>query len=176
VFGTPETVTVKAIPPLFARIDYKTLEPEIEKIRAAQIAEAQAAQAAQGAQPAQAAQTQSAEQPQESEKTPAITIDDFAKVELKIGEIIACEKVAKSSKLLHETVKFGNEIRSIVSGIAKHYTPEELVGKKVAFVTNLPPRTVCGVLSEGMILAADCAEDDVKVLFIDGVPAGSKIR
>ncbi|MBQ7368131.1 MAG: methionine--tRNA ligase [Clostridia bacterium] len=167
VFGTPETVTVKAIPPLFARIDYKTLEPEIEKIRAAQIAEAQAAQAAQGAQPAQAAQTQSAEQPQESEKTPAITIDDFAKVELKIGEIIACEKVAKSSKLLHETVKFGNEIRSIVSGIAKHYTPEELVGKKVAFVTNLPPRTVCGVLSEGMILAAEDENGKLSLVVAD---------
>ena len=84
-----------------------------------------------------------------------ITIDDFAKVELKVGEIIACEKVPKSSKLLHETVKFGDEIRSVVSGIAKHYTPEEMVGKKVVFVTNLEPRTVCGVLSEGMILAAE---------------------
>ena len=84
-----------------------------------------------------------------------ITIDDFAKVELRVGEIIACEKVPKSSKLLHETVKFGDEIRSVVSGIAKHYTPEEMVGKKVVFVTNLEPRTVCGVLSEGMILAAE---------------------
>ena len=74
-----------------------------------------------------------------------------------MGEIIACEPVPKSNKLLHETVKFGNETRSVVSGIAKHYTPEEMVGKKVVFVTNLAPRKVCGVLSEGMIL---CAEDE----------------
>ena len=77
------------------------------------------------------------------------------KVELKVGEIIACEKVPKSSKLLHETVKFGSEVRSVVSGIANHYTPEEMVGKKVVFVTNLAPRKVCGILSEGMILAAE---------------------
>ncbi len=157
-FGLPESVTVTAIPPLFARMDFKTLEPEIEKIRAAQIAEAQASQPA---------QVQSAEQPEEKAKTPEITIDDFAKVELKIGEIIACEKVAKSSKLLHETVKFGNEIRSIVSGIAKHYTPEELVGKKVAFITNLPPRTVCGVLSEGMILAAEDENGKLSLVVAD---------
>ena len=88
---------------------------------------------------------------EEKEKTPEISFDDFVKVELRIGEIIACEKVEKSSKLLHETVKFGNETRSIVSGIAKHYTPEEMVGKKVVFVTNLKPVKICGVLSEGMI-------------------------
>ncbi len=141
-FGLPETVTVNACPPLFARLDFKTLEPEIEKIRQAQIAEAQQAET-----PAPVAE----------EKTPEITIDDFAKVQLRVGEIIACEPVPKSSKLLHETVKFGDEVRSIVSGIAKHYTPEEMVGKKVVFVTNLAPRKVCGVLSEGMIL---CAEDE----------------
>ena len=84
-----------------------------------------------------------------------ITFDDFLKVELRIGEIIACEPVPKSSKLLKETVKFGEEVRTIVSGIAKHYKPEEMVGKKVAFVTNLAPRKVCGVVSEGMILAAE---------------------
>ena len=72
-----------------------------------------------------------------------------------MGEIIACEKVPKSSKLLKETVKFGNETRTIVSGIAKHYTPEEMVGKKVVFVTNLAPRKVCGIESQGMILAAE---------------------
>ena len=76
-------------------------------------------------------------------------------MQLRVGEIIACEKVEKSSKLLHETVKFGNETRSVVSGIAKHYKPEELVGKKVVFVTNLAPRKVCGIVSEGMILAAE---------------------
>ena len=85
-----------------------------------------------------------------------ITIDDFAKVELKVGEVIACERVEKSDKLLHETVKIGEEVRSVVSGIAKYYTPEEMVGKKVVVVTNLKPVKLRGVLSEGMIL---CAED-----------------
>ncbi|MBE7085111.1 MAG: methionine--tRNA ligase [Clostridiales bacterium] len=147
-FGLRESVSVTAISPLFARIDFKTLLPEIEKIREAQIASLQATQ------PAETKQEEKKEE-KEEEKVETITIDDFAKVQLRVGEIIACEKVPKSSKLLHETVKFGDEIRSVVSGIAKHYTPEEMVGKKVVFVTNLAPRTVCGVLSEGMILAAE---------------------
>ena len=168
-FGLNESVTATAIPPLFARLDYKTLEPEIEKIRAAQMAEAAAAQGA-----VQTSATQSEEKKEnkqveekEREKMPEISFDDFVKVELRIGEIIACEKVAKSSKLLHETVKFGNETRSIVSGIAKHYSPEEMVGKKVAFVTNLPPRTICGVLSEGMILAAEDEEGNLSLVSPD---------
>ena len=149
VFGLKESTTAKTIAPLFARLDFKALEPEIEKIRAAQMAEAKAAEAVPA--PAKADDKQE----NEEEKAPQITIDDFAKVQLKVGEIIACEKVEKSSKLLHETVKFGNEIRSVVSGIAKHYKPEDLIGKKVVFVTNLAPRKVCGFLSEGMILAAE---------------------
>ena len=88
-------------------------------------------------------------------KTPEITFDDFLKVQLRVGEIIACEAVPKSSKLLKETVKFGDEIRTIVSGIAKHYSPEEMVGKKVVFVTNLAPRKICGIESQGMILGAE---------------------
>ncbi|MBQ8291079.1 MAG: methionine--tRNA ligase [Clostridia bacterium] len=146
-FGIPDSVTVTACPPLFARLDYKTLEPEIEKIRQAQIASVGA--------PVEE------KKEEETGKVPEITIEDFAKVQLRVGEIIACEPVPKSSKLLHETVKFGNEVRSVVSGIAKHYKPEEMVGKKVVFVTNLAPRKVCGVLSEGMIL---CAEDEDGVL------------
>ncbi len=147
-FALREEVTVTAIPPLFQRLDFKLLEPEIEKIRAAQRAEFEASQPKTETEPKEETKV-------ETEKTPEITFDDFCKVELRVGEIIACEKVPKSSKLLRETVKFGDETRSIVSGIAKHYTPEEMVGKKVVFVTNLPPRTVCGVLSEGMILAAE---------------------
>ena len=141
-FGLPGGVTVTEIPPLFARIDFKLLQPEIEKIVQAQIASV-----------APKAEKPADEKPQES--VAEISIDDFAKVQLRVGEIIACEKVPKSSKLLHETVKFGDEIRSVVSGIAKHYTPEEMVGKKVVFVTNLKPVKICGVLSEGMILAAE---------------------
>ena len=143
IFGLRESVTVVPTAPLFARVDFKALEPEIEKIRQAQIAEAQATQ-----QP-------TAPQEEEKESVPEITFDDFVKVRLQVGEIIACERVPKSSKLLKETVKFGNETRTIVSGIAKHYTPEEMVGKKVVFVTNLAPRKVCGIESQGMILAAE---------------------
>ena len=151
-FGVRESVTVQTVPPLFARIDFKTLEPEIEKIRAAQIAAASANATVTAPATTPTSETQAET---EAEKAPEITIDDFAKVQLRVGEIIACEKVEKSSKLLHETVKFGNETRSVVSGIAKHYKPEELVGKKVVFVTNLAPRKVCGIVSEGMILAAE---------------------
>ncbi len=146
-FGIPEQVTVTAIPPLFARLDFKTLLPEIEKIREEQAA-AYAKETAGSVASEPAPETQ-------EDKTPEISFDDFVKVQLKVGEIIACEAVPKSNKLLKETVKFGEEVRTIVSGIAKHYAPEEMVGKKVVFVTNLAPRKVCGILSEGMILAAE---------------------
>ncbi|MBQ7323743.1 MAG: methionine--tRNA ligase [Clostridia bacterium] len=154
-FGLRESVTVTATQPLFARIDFKNIAPEIEKIRAEQAAEYAKEMAS--AQPAtkENADMGATSEEKEGEKTPEITFDDFVKVELKVGEIIACEAVPKSNKLLKETVKFGSEIRTVVSGIAKHYKPEEMVGKKVVFVTNLAPRKVCGILSEGMILAAE---------------------
>ena len=152
-FGLVDSVSVNALSPLFARIDFKLLVPEIEKIRAEQI---------------QSVQTNAPKNEQkEKESMPEISIDDFLKVELRVGEIIACEKVAKSSKLLHETVKFGDEIRSVVSGIAKHYTPEEMVGKKVVFVTNLAPRMICGVLSQGMILAAEDEDGKLSLVVAD---------
>ncbi len=157
-FDIADGFTVTQAPtPLFARLDMKTLEPEIDKIIAEQMAAAKVEKPVE-------------EKKEEAQKAAPITIDDFAKIELKVGEIIACERVPKSEKLLHETVKFGDEVRSICSGIAKHFTPEELVGKKVVFVTNLPPRKMCGILSEGMILAAEdesgkmsliCPESDV---------------
>ncbi len=151
-FGLADDIRVTAIQPLFARIDFKTLAPEIEKIREAQAA----AYAAEQAKASPVAPVEKAAEPAaEEEKSGEITFDDFLKVQLRVGEIIACEAVPKSNKLLKETVKFGDETRTIVSGIAKHYAPEEMVGKKVVFVTNLAPRKVCGILSEGMILAAE---------------------
>lgn len=90
-----------------------------------------------------------------TEKEP-IDIDDFAKIQLKIAKVLACEKVEKSKKLLKLTVKVGEETRTVVSGIAFAYTPEELVGKKLAMITNLKPAKLCGIVSEGMIV---CAED-----------------
>ena len=153
-FGLRESVTVTAIPPLFARIDFKTIAPEIDKIREAQAA-AYAAELAKTAPQETAKPAEAKAEEKEEEKVPEITFDDFVKVQLRVGEIIACEAVPKSNKLLKETVKFGDEVRTIVSGIAKHYKPEEMVGKKVVFVTNLAPRKVCGITSEGMILAAE---------------------
>ena len=86
-----------------------------------------------------------------------IDIDDFAKVQIKIALVTACEKVEKSKKLLKLTVKVGEETRTVVSGIALKYTPEQLIGKKLAMITNLKPAKLCGIVSEGMII---CAEND----------------
>lgn len=107
-----------------------------------------------------------------------IGIEDFAKVELKSAEIKACEPVKKAKKLLKLTLDDGSGVdRTVASGIAKWYTPDELVGKKVIVVSNLKPATLCGVESQGMILAADAGEDTVKVIFLDlSIPNGSKIR
>lgn len=176
-FGLADSVTVTPVPALFARIDFKTLEPEIEKIRAAQIAAAEKTVSS----PADVASNAGTEEKREKadgDAYPEISIDDFAKVKLQVGEIVACEKVPKSSKLLHETVRFGSETRSVVSGIAKHYTPEEMVGKKVVFVTNLKPVKLCGIVSEGMILAAE-DEDGTLSLVVSDKPdlkSGAGIR
>lgn len=107
-----------------------------------------------------------------------IGIEDFAKVELKSAEIKACEPVKKAKKLLKLTLDDGSGVdRTVASGIAKWYTPDELVGKKVIVVSNLKSATLCGVESQGMILAADAGVDDVKVVFLDSsIPNGSKIR
>ncbi len=106
-----------------------------------------------------------------------IGIEDFAKVDLRVAEITACEPVKKAKKLLKLTLNDGSkEPRTVASGIALYYKPDELVGKKVIVVSNLKPATLCGVESQGMILAADCAENDVKVIFVENMPNGAKIR
>ncbi len=103
------------------------------------------------------------EQPKKESK-PLIEFTDFEKIELKIAKVIACEKVEKSKKLLKLTVKLGDEERTVVSGIANAYSPEELIGKKLTMVTNLKPAKLCGIMSEGMII---CAEDaDGKIAFL----------
>jgi len=105
-----------------------------------------------------------------------IDITDFAKVDLRVAVITACEPVKKAKKLLKLTVFDGNSSRTVASGIAKWYKAEDLIGKKIILVSNLKPATLCGIESQGMILAADCSEDDVKVIFVDGIPAGAKVR
>lgn len=107
-----------------------------------------------------------------------IGIEDFGKVELRSAEVKACEPVKRAKKLLKLTLDDGTGTdRTVASGIAKWYAPEELVGKKVIVVANLKPAVLCGVESQGMILASDVSEDDVKVIFLDSsIPNGSKIR
>ena len=105
-----------------------------------------------------------------------ITFDDFAKMQFQVGEILSCEAVAKSKKLLCSQVKIGNTVKQIVSGIRKDYTPEEMVGKKVMVLVNLKPAKLAGVLSEGMLL---CAEDENGTLSLmtpeKPMPSGAEI-
>ena len=104
-----------------------------------------------------------------------ITIDDFAKVQLKIGVVLECEAVPKS-KLLHSTIRIGNKTISVLSGIAKAYKPEEMVGKKVVVVTNLPKREMKGLISEGMILCAEDEMENISLLTVDrDMPDGSNV-
>lgn len=114
---------------------------------------------------------------QKAEGIAQISIDDFAKVELRVAEVKDCEPVKRAKKLLKLTLDDGSGTpRTVASGIAQWYKPEDLIGHKVVLVANLKPAVLCGVESQGMILAADCAKDDVKVLFVDNMPAGAKIR
>ena len=105
-----------------------------------------------------------------------IEYDDFMKMQFQVGEIIACEAVAKSKKLLCSQVRIGSQVKQIVSGIRKYYTPEEMVGKKVMVLVNLKPAKLAGVLSEGMLL---CAEDENGQLALvvpeKSMPSGAEI-
>lgn len=148
---------------LFARLDAKEVIPKIKEIMEAQ-----------------EKVNAPKEEPKEekAEEKEYITIDDFCKIEMKIGEILACEKVPESNKLLKSTVKVGNETRTILSGISKFYTAEEMVGKKVVVVTNLAPRKMLKgkYISEGMIVAAEDEEGNVKLLTADGdIASGASI-
>lgn len=152
-FGAVKEYSVATATPLFARLD-------AEKV----LAELNAEQ--------EANKKETAENVVKSEQ---IGIEDFAKVELTAATVTACEAVPKAKKLLKLTLNDGKGERTVASGIAKFYTPNELVGKTVILVSNLKPAKLCGIESQGMILAADCGEE-IKVVFLDGVPAGSKIR
>lgn len=146
--------------PLFSRIDAEKL---IAELTAAQKAEAE--------------NEKKAETPK-IEGLAQIGIEDFMKVELRVAEVTACEPVKRAKKLLKLTLNDGTDTpRTVASGIAKWYSPDDLVGKKIVLVANLKPAVLCGVESQGMILAADCSEDDVKVVFVDpSMPNGARIR
>ena len=156
----PLDVTVHKGPALFPRID---ADKEIEELN--ELIKKQAEEA------------QKALQKPEIEGLAEIQFDDFAKVELRVAKIEQCEPIKKAKKLLKLQVNDGSsELRQIVSGIAPWYKPEDLIGKSVIIVANLKPAKICGEMSNGMLLAGDVSEDDVKVLFVDGMPAGTKIR
>ena len=109
------------------------------------------------------------------EAKPEITFDDFGKLQFQVGEIIACEEVKKSRKLLCSQVKIGSQVRQIVSGIKSHYSAEEMVGKKVMVVTNLKPAKLAGILSEGMILCAEDADGNLSLMVPEKeMPAGAE--
>ena len=165
VTGTPEI--------LFARLDAKDVMPKVEAIREAQKKEFEAEQRALGEEtPAE----EKAEDVIDIEAKEEITYDDFMKLQFQVGEIISCEAVENSKKLLCSQVRVGSEVKQIVSGIRKYYTPEEMVGKKVMVLVNLKPAKLAGVLSEGMLLCAEDAEGNLALMTPEKpMPAGAEI-
>lgn len=168
---------------LFARLDVKEVMPKVEEIRAAQKAEYEAEQQALGKESEDAAGDGGASGTADEnnavidiEPKEEITFDDFMKMQFQVGEIIECKAVEKSKKLLCSQVRIGSQVKQIVSGIRKEYSPEEMVGKKVMVLVNLKPAKLAGVLSEGMLL---CAEDENGVLSLmvpeKQMPAGAEI-
>lgn len=159
-FGTAEGFHVGMPTPLFARID---TDKVLADIHAEQAAQSQL-------------QVSEKEPPENVAFLPEISIDEFSRIDLRVAEVVACEPVKKAKKLLKLTLDDGSGIpRTVCSGIAKWYTPDQLTGRRVVVVSNLKPAVLCGVESQGMILAADDG-DAARVLFVDGVATGSKVR
>ena len=147
---------------LFARMDVKEVLEKAEKLQAEQAAAAAAENGAADA--------------EEKQEKPEISYDDFAAMQFQVGEIISCEAVPKSKKLLCSQVKIGSQVKQIVSGIKAHYSPEEMVGKKVMVLVNLKPAKLAGVMSEGMILCAEDAEGNLSLMVPEKkMPAGAEI-
>ena len=150
---------------LFARMDIKEVMAKVEEMHAAAASDT--------AKPAEEA---AEDDGIDLEPKAEITYDDFAKLQFQIGEIVKCEAVPKSKKLLCSQVKIGTKTRQIVSGIKAHYSPEEMVGKKVMVVTNLKPAKLAGVVSEGMILCAEDTEGNLSLMVPEKkMPAGAEI-
>ena len=167
VDGTKVTETPEI---LFARLDIKEVLEKVETTKEV-IVTTEA--------PAKEAENKEAVKLEivDIEAKPEITYDDFAKLQFQIGEIIACEEVKKSKKLLCSQVKIGSQVKQIVSGIKAHYSPEEMVGKKVMVVVNLKPATLAGILSEGMLLCAEDAEGKLALMIPEKeMPSGAEIQ
>ena len=148
---------------LFARMDLKEVMEKVEAMQAAAKAEAEP--------------EKTEDEPViDIEAKPEISYDDFAKLQFQVGEIIKCEAVPKSKKLLCSQVKIGSQVKQIVSGIKAHYSPEEMVGKKVMVVVNLKPAKLAGVMSEGMLLCAEDADGNLSLMVPEKkMPAGAEI-
>ncbi len=170
---------------LFARLDLKEVLAVADQIKAAQAAEYAKETGLAETGLAETGQTDAADKSADEKNTecvidieakPEITYDDFAKLQFQVGEIIACEEVKKSKKLLCSQVKIGSQVKQIVSGIKAHYTPEQMVGKRVMVLVNLKPATLAGIVSEGMLL---CAEDENGTLALmvpeKEMPSGAEI-
>ncbi len=150
---------------LFARLDAKEVVEKAEAMFAARAAQAPAPEADKEEQAVI-----------DIEKKAEILYDDFAKLQFQVGEIIACEEVKKSKKLLCSQVRIGSEVKQIVSGIKSHYTAEEMVGKKVMVLVNLKPATLAGIVSEGMLLCAEDADGNLALMTPEkDMPAGAEI-
>ena len=168
VFGMYESGTKVTDKPeiLFARMDIKEVMAKVEEMNAANAPAVQT----------EAEAEEKADDGIDLEAKPEITYDDFAKLQFQIGEIIACEAVPKSKKLLCSQVKVGSQVRQILSGIKAYYSPEEMVGKKVMVVTNLKPAKLAGMVSEGMLLCAEDAEGNLALMRPEkDMPAGAGI-
>lgn len=165
---------------LFARMDMKEVLEKVEAMHAAQAADGVGAKGAdagtEGAGAGADGSSAAGEDVIDIEAKPEITYDDFAKLQFQVGEIIQCEAVPKSKKLLCSQVRIGSQTRQILSGIKAFYSPEEMVGKKVMVVTNLKPAKLAGMLSEGMILCAEDAEGNLALMKPEkDMPAGAEI-
>ncbi len=157
---------------LFARMDSKEVMEKVEAMHAAE----SAAAGQEGAGESGASGESAGEPVIDIEPKAEITYDDFAKLQFQVGVIVKCEAVPKSKKLLCSQVKIGSQTRQIVSGIKAHYTPEEMVGKRVMVVTNLKPAKLAGVLSEGMLLCAEDADGNLSLMVPEKkMPAGAEI-
>ena len=150
---------------LFARLDVAEIMKKVEEIQAAQKAEA-----------GNGAEIKDDEPVIEIEAKEEISYDDFMKMQFQVGKIIACEEVPKSKKLLCSKVQIGNQVKQIVSGIKAHYSPEEMVGKKVMVLVNLKPAKLAGVLSEGMLLCAENEKGELALMVPEKeMPSGAEI-
>ena len=161
---------------LFERLDEKEVMEKVQVIVEKQKAEAAAAAAMGDIGDAKKEGAPAGEGKKKEEASPFIEYDDFAKLALKVGEILECEEVEKSKKLLCSKVKIGEEVRQILSGLRPKYTAEEMVGKKVMVLTNLKPRKMAGLMSEGMLLCAEDKDGELALMVPEkDMEAGSEI-